>query len=448
MEILIIGAGTIGYSIAKTLSKNHAVTVIEDDEERYDYIVENLDVGALNANGASPKVLKGAINEKTDIVMAVTAHDEINIFACMVAKQIKKDVVTVARVRNSEYIDPEIPSGFMAVDHMISPEHLIADMMFKVPTTENMIDYEELKGLGAEMCKFSVKEGARAITTIPFSELPLPAGCKVVVIHRGKEAIMPRPTDFLLVGDEVTVVGTGKALTEFDKMLGHVRCPKDFIIVGGGIVGEILAKKLEVEKASVKLIENDDRRCERLSKSLDRTIIINDDGSDPAVLHNENVSMVDALISVGDNEEENLLACLIGRHLGAPKVISLYTRRDYEDVFGMKEIDAAFGYYHVVTNEILKLTAPGFKVMLSMSGFSEEFFSVAIGEKCKLRDKAIRDIELPERSIIAMVQRAGETLYPVPDTVLKEGDLLLIYAAIADISRLERMFHAQIPVGP
>ncbi|MFA5313628.1 MAG: Trk system potassium transporter TrkA, partial [Methanomassiliicoccales archaeon] len=349
MEVVIIGAGTIGYSIAKAMSKNHAVTVIEDDEERYDYIVENLDVGTLNANGASPKVLKGVITPETDLFLAVTAYDEVNIFACMVAKQLKKDIVTVARVRNSDYLDPTLLQGFMAVDHAISPEHLIAEMMFRVVTTENMIGHESLRPVGAEMATFMVKERARYLTAIPFKDLLLPPDCKIIVIHRGEDIIMPNEKDFLVVGDQVTVVGKNNGIIEFDQMLGRIRRPKDFIIVGGGIVGETLARMLEKEKASVKLIEKDERRCERLSKRLDRTTIINADGSDPAVLQNENVSMVDALISVRDDEEANLLACLIGRHLGAPKVVSLYTRRDYEDVFCMEEIDAAFGFYQIVT---------------------------------------------------------------------------------------------------
>jgi len=448
MEVVVIGAGTIGYSIARMLSKNHTVLVIEEDEDRYNYIVENLDVGAINANGASPKVLKNAITERTDIIMAVSAQDEVNMFACMVAKRIKKDIITVARIRDMDYVDSELTASFLSVDHVIMPERMIAEMMFKVIMIENMIDHEDLRMIGAEMATFPIKEMARKITTIPIKNVPIPLDCKIIVIRRGEKVIMPREDDFLLVGDEVTVIGMASGLMEFNDLLGTVRRPKDFIIVGGGMIGEMLAKMLENENASVKLIENDKKRCARLAKVLGKTVIINDDGSDPAVLQNENVGMVDALISVGDNEEENLLACLIGRHLGAPKVISMYSKRDYEDVFGMEEIDAAFGFYHVVMNEIMRLTAPEFKIMLAMNGFEEEFFSVTIGPKCKFRDRQIRDVNIPERSIIATVQRGGQTMLPRPDTILREGDLVLIYAAVEDIHRLERMFDARIPTGP
>ena len=446
MEIVIIGAGTIGYTIARTLSKRYSVTVVEEDEDRYNYIVENLDVGALNANGASPQVLKRLINGRTKLVIAVTAKDEVNIFACMVAKHIKRDIITVARVRNEDYVNDDLLRLYVEVDHMISPERIIAAKMSKLVTMENLIDYECFSNLGIEMATFIIKERHRPSTTTPLSKFPTPQDFKVVLIRREDKVIVPKGEDFFLVGDKVTLVAKGDGLKEFNRSIGEKVRPNDFIVIGGGLVGENLAKRLEKGKASVKLIEEDLSTCERLSKTLERTIIINDKGADPSVLSGEGVNNADALIAVTENEEENLLSCLISKHMGVPKVVSLYSKRDYEDVFHMKEMDVTIGYYHVVANEINKLMAPEFKVLVSMNGFAEEFISLKVASTSYVKDMTISDIDLPERTIIAMVVHEGSVQIPRPETTLMEGDLVLVYASINDVSQLERLFDARIPV--
>ncbi|OPY34192.1 MAG: hypothetical protein A4E32_00463 [Methanomassiliicoccales archaeon PtaU1.Bin124] len=445
MDVVIIGAGNIGYTIARTLSKQHRIIVIEGDEDRYNYIVENLDVGAVNANGASPKVLQAVISEDTKLLIAVTAKDETNIFACMVAKQIKPDLITVARVRDMDYIDGGIGNISTYVDHIITPELLLANKMMVIASMSNVIDYEPISAFGVCMAKFIIREKHRNISTIPLKTLPMPSESKVIAIHRAGKVIMPNQEDFLLVGDEVTVLGTPNGLGEFDEMIGKSDMPKDFIIVGGGMLGEMLAGMLENEKKTVKLIEGNEQRCHALAKTLDHTVIINENGADPSVLRSENVNMAHVLFAVSSSEESNLLTCLISKHYGVPKVMAVYSRRDFEDVFDRDEIDVSIGYYHVVANEILNLTAPEFKVMLSLEDFSEEFFSLQVDDQKRLIDLEIQDIDLPDRSIIALVVRGNLLIFPRPDLVIKKGDVVLIYASNQDIKILEKKFNAHIP---
>jgi len=249
-------------------------------------------------------------------------------------------------------------------------------------------------------------------------------------------------------GDEVTIVGKENAVIQFNKMLGIVREPKDVVIVGGGIVGEHLATMLEKEKLSVKLIENSEDRCRVLAKRLNRTVIINDNGSDPSVLRNENVSMADVLICATDNEEQNLLASLIGKHLGVSKVISRYSKREYEEIFSMTGIDASVGYYHVVANEIIKETVHNYEVMLLLEKFSEEFFDLKVTPGCRIIGKNLSEIDMPKMSSIALLVRDKVAIIPKAETVIEEGDKVFIYALQSAIAKLEWMFKANIPVGP
>ncbi len=438
----------MGYTIARMLSKQHSVLVIEDDLKRYDYVVNHLNVGALNGNGASPKVLKGVINEDTNLLLAVTERDETNIFCCMMAKQINPKLVTVARVRNPDYIEGTMYSKFLNVDHIISPEYLTAVKLMRIAMFENAVGCESIPSLGVELAMFRVSGKREGVTMIPLRELPLPEECKVLVIHRGKQVIVPTPNDVLMKGDKVTIIGKGEAVSEFNRMLGTVRDPRDIVIVGGGIVGEHLATLMEKEGLSVKLIENDEDRCRVLAKKLSRTVIINDNGSDPSVLRNENVAMADVLICATETEEDNLLASLIGKHLGVSKVIATYSKREYEEIFGMSGIDASVGYYHVVANEIIKETVHNYEVMLLLEKFSEEFFDLRVNAGSRVIGKKLGEIDMPKMSSMALVVKDGKAIIPSSETVIEEGDKVFIYAQQTAIAKLEWMFKTNIPTGP
>jgi trk system potassium uptake protein TrkA len=448
VQVVIIGAGNVGYTIARSLSKQHSVLMIEEDEKRYEYVVEGLNVGALNANGASPKILQNVINIKTKLFLAVTERDETNIFACLAAKQIRPDLITVARVRNPDYTDGTLSGDFMNVDHIISPEYLTAAKMMKVALLENAVDYESVPSLGVEMAMFRLHSRHRDVISTPIKDLPVPENSRIIAIHRNRRVIIPKETDVLLVGDELTVIGKDNGIMEFNRMLGAMKEVKDVIVIGGGIVGEHLVTMLDRERLQVKLIEKSEAVCKALSKKFSRPIIINANGADPSVLRTENVNMADVLICATDSEEENLLSCLIAKHLGVHKVVSRYSKREYEEIFNMSGIDAAIGYYHVVANEIIKQTVPEYKIMLLLENFSEEFFGIEVGEKCRIKGKRINEIDLPEKSIIAMVVKNGEAVIPKPDTYIVQGDTVLIYATKADIAKLERTFKARIPIGP
>jgi trk system potassium uptake protein TrkA len=448
MHVIVVGAGNVGYTIARMLSKQHSVLVIEDDLKRYDYVVNHLNVGALNGNGASPKVLKSVINEDSNLLLAVTERDETNIFTCMMAKQFNPKLVTVARVRNPDYIEGAMASKFLNVDHIISPEFLTAEKLMRIALLENAIGVESVPSLGVELAMFKVSGKKEGVVMVPLRELPIPGDSKILIIHRGKQVIVPTLNDVLMKGDQVTIVGKGQAVADFNRMLGILREPRDIVIIGGGIVGEHLATLLEKEKLSIKLIENDEDRCRILAKKLSKTVIINDNGSDPSVLRNENVSMADVLICATDNEEENLLASLIGKHLGVSKVISRYSKREYEEIFGMSGIDASVGYYHVVANEIIKETVHNYEVMLLLEKFSEEFFDLKVTAGSRIVGKKLADIDMPKMSAIALVVKDGKALIPTPEMIIEEGDKVFIYALQSAIAKLEWMFKANIPVGP
>jgi trk system potassium uptake protein TrkA len=448
MHIVIIGAGNVGYAIAKILADQHSVMVVERDEKRYEYVMNTLNVGVVNANGANPKVLRGVVNEGVDLFMAVTESDEANIFACLLAKNINPQVTTVARMKDYDYFEWDRSSGFVEVDQVLAPDALVAAKIKRIATLENVVDVDYIPATCMEIAKFRLTADRSGVTSIPYQHLPLPQNCKVLCIHRGKDTVVPRADDMFLLGDEIIVIGKSEAITAFDKVLGSARAPRDIVIVGGGVVSQYLVRMFEEGGLSVRLIEKDEDRCQELAQKFNRAIIINDNGADPLVLRSENVGMSDVLICATKSEESNLLASLVGKHLGVPKTITTYSRQEYKGIFHMAGIDSSISYHEVVANEIVKHTVPDYHVLMMMEGFKEELISLEVNSRCRIRGKMIGEIDLPDRSVIAMVITDGQAALPRADARILEGDTLLIYADKMDISALERIFSTNIPVDP
>ncbi len=445
MDVIIIGAGNVGYTIAEALSRIHNVTMVDLDEKKVTDVQESLNVGTLQANGASPVVLQKIITKSTSMLLAVTQSDETNMFSCMAAKAIKPDIQTVARIRDHEYIFKTEPSGaYLGADHIISPELLTAEKMARIALLENAVDYEELEAMGLMVVTFMVKKEHTSVLGEAVINLNLPDLASIVAIYRGDDVIVLNESTHLREGDLVCVMGKKEGIEQFNRMMGMVREAKDFVILGGGIIGRRIAKLLEKEKSYVRLLERDENKCHALSREFDHVLVINANAVDPRALRAENVGAADVLISATNSDEKNLLACLVARQLGIQKVISRYSRREYEDVFAMTRIHGAIGYHRVVANEITKRMISDENAILQMRHPKELFFSINLNEKSGLAMTPVGDLKMPEGSRIVVIMRDGEAIFPRLNTPLMVGDKLLIFAYEVKMSKLEKMFHTVI----
>lgn len=445
MDVIIIGAGNVGYTIAEAFSRIHNVMVVDLDEKRVTDVQEMLNVGTLQANGASPVVLQNIITKSTGMLLAVTQSDEINMFSCMAAKAINPDIQTVARIRDSDYIYELKDTGkYLGADHIISPELLTADKMARIALIENAVDIENLDSMGLLVVTFIVKKEHTSILGEAVINLKMPDQASIVAIYRGDDVIVFNETTQLEVGDLICVIGKKEGIDQFNKMMGVIREAKDFVILGGGTIGKRIAKTLEKEKSYVRLLEKDEAKCHILSRDFDHVLVINANAVDPRALKAENVGAADVLISATNSDEKNLLACLVARQLGIPKVISRYSRREYEDVFAMTNVHGAIGYHRVVANEITKRMISDENAILQMRHEKELFFSIILNEKSGLAEILVGDLKLPEGSRIVAIVRGSEAIFPRLDTGLKVNDKLLIFAYDVKMSKLEKLFHTNI----
>lgn len=445
MDVIIIGAGNVGYTIAEAFSRIHNVMMVDLDEKRVNDVQEMLNVGTLQANGASPVVLQNIITKSTGMILAVTQSDEVNMFSCMAAKAINPEIQTVARIRNSDYIYEIKGTGkFLGADHIISPELLTADKMAQIALIENAVDIENLDQMGLLVVTFIVRKEHENILGEAVINLKMPDLASFVAIYRGEEVIVLNETARLKVGDLICVMGKKEGIDQFNKMMGVVREAKDFVVLGGGIIGKRIAKILEKEKSYVRLLERDEAKCHMLSREFDHVLVINANAVDPRALKAENVGAADVLISATNSDEKNLLACLVARQMGIQKVISRYSRREYEDVFAMTGIHGAIGYHRVVANEITKRMISDENAILQMRHEKELFFSIILNEKSGLAEMLVGDLKLPEGSRIVAIVRDNDAIFPRLDTSLKVNDKLLIFAYDVKMSKLAKLFHTNI----
>jgi trk system potassium uptake protein TrkA len=423
--------------------------VVERDEKRFEHVVNTLDVGALHANGASPHTLQGILRNHVDLFMAVTERDETNIFACMLAKKMRPDLITLARMRDLDYTEGDLVSSCLNVDQVISPEYLVARKMMQIAMLENVIDYNAIPSRGLEIARFRMGHNLQGIASIPLKHLQIPGDCKILFIQRNGRTFAPTDDDVLLTGDELVVIAKENGIAEFNSFLGTTKSSRDILIIGGGVVAQYLVSMLEeLEHVSIRLIEEDEERCRELTQRFSRTIIINDDGADPLVLRSENVGMTDVMVCATGNEESDLLAGLVGKHLGVSKTITSFSNPDYKEIFQMVGIDSAISFYEVVANAIVKQTVLGHDVLIIMEGFQKELISVDVGRHSRVRDELIMDIDMPPKSVIAMVLTKEGAIIPEPNVRILEGDTVLLYADRSDSGVLERLFNTRIPLSP
>lgn len=444
MNVIVVGAGNVGFTVAETLSLVHDVLVIEQDDNRAETIRSLLSVSVLHEDGTNLRVLKDTLKRhEADVIISALNRDDANIFICMMAKTINPLVKTVARVRNPDNMIRSDSGYIIGADQIMSPEQITAKKIAILSLLENAIDHESLDSMGLEMATFLVTKEHTNIVGKVVINLDIPEECTVVTIYRNNEVIVYNETTELHAGDAICVLGSSDAIRKFNDMMGYDREAKEVVILGGGVIGFQAAKILESHKKYVKVIEKNKERSKRLAREFDNVLVVNANAVDPHTLRSENVGRADVLISATDSDEKNLLSCLISMEMGARKVISRYTLREYEDVFGFTGIRIAVGYHLVVANEVTKTMITDEQSILRMKHEGELFFSVAVKDG-KISGSHVGDLRLPDGARITCIIRDGVKIYPRMDTRLEAGDKVLIFTYKTNISKIEHMFDTEI----
>ncbi len=443
MKIVIIGAGSVGFQLAKTISRReHDVILVERDQEQIDNVSEHLDCRFVVGNGVSPHVMREIGMADCDLVAAVTDRDEINIISCQTAHALGAKV-KVARVRQEDYYQDHrlLLDG---IDRAINPDqeavHAIREVLFNTGATE-IHDFAEgkVRIIGARVEPDSRVEGKTLI------ELNKELGARmalVTTIVRGEETLIPTGQTVIMADDKVFMAGSrstvNRSLIYFQ---ARKRRLSRVMIVGANAMGRELARDLLAAGVKVKIIDRNEEKCRRASEQLRHALVLHGEGSDTDLLESEGVSQMDGFVSVANDEETNIMACLLARHHGAAKTVCLVDRPDYVPLLPLLGVDAAISPRLSTSNWISGFVQRGAVISAESAGFSgSEILQLAVNDKCSWLGKQLMDLDFPGNAVIGAVLKRGRVITPIGTTVLAAGDQVVVFSLPDGVDKVVDFF--------
>jgi trk system potassium uptake protein TrkA len=443
MKIIVIGAGEVGYHIAKSLYLENDLVIIDEDEDAC-LRVDEFDVQVIQGNGANATILEKVLIG-ADLLVAVTGDDEVNIVSCMAAKLIKQsntNFKTMARVSNPDYIDrPVAKRTQVGIDVMVCPELALASEVADILSIPSAIDSESFADGKVKMMEFVVKNNSN-IAGKHLRDIDLLDCCIVSALFRGSQLIIPHGEDIIQAGDHIVIIGKADAMKNISSFFGEINKSRSRVmIIGGGVVGFYLAQLLENTRLNVKIIERGRQRSEMVADNLQKALVLRGDGSDLNLLKEEGVGEMDVVISVTDSDEKNLLCSLMAKQLGAKKVIVRADHFDYVPLFEMVGVDRAVSPREATVNEVLKLTmGTGIEALTTIEGEKAEIIEYTVSRKSRVTGKLLKDVNFPDDSLVSMVVHGGVTIIPRGNYRIREGDHLLVFSLPTAHQAVEKLF--------
>ncbi len=446
MRIVIVGAGAVGSHLAERLSEEeHDVTLIEQNAERAGSVQDRLDILTVTGNGASPPVLEKAGTKDADLLMAVTSVDEVNLLACLAARDLGVEV-RVARVSNPEYFTRRAggTSEQLGITLMINPERECALETFQLLQSEAAKETAlfadgKVQVIRVEVRPDSPVEGRRLVD---ISQDIRDRRFVTAAITRDGRTIIPRGHDTLEAGDQLYVIGQAQQMSRVYTLAGY----GDFrlervMIAGGGRVAQYLAQLLEAHGVGCVLIEADRERCVELAERLGPTLVLHGDATDLELLKTEGIEAIDGFVALTGHDDTNMLSSLLAKTHGVKKVVSMIHKLEYIPLVSLVGIDAAVSPRLSTANAILRYVRRGAVVSVAaMRGIEAEAIEFDIPAGSPVLAKPLAQLDLPDDSLVGAVIRGGEVLVPTGRDALQAGDQVIIFALPGAIPALEKLF--------
>jgi trk system potassium uptake protein len=447
VSILIIGAGEMGYHLARRLSyEKQDVVIIDQSPDRVNFVSENLDVQALLGRGSSPVALEEARINSAQMLVAVTDSDEVNLVACMMAGLMNPFMKKIARLRRLEdYERSDIAAGkSFGIDLVISPEReAVAKLLqvLQVPAATDVVDFAEgrIKLFGFHLTVDSPLLG-RSLMSLrsEFSSKRF----LIPAIFRGSEIIIPGGKDILNPYDIVYLLAATETIPELMKMFGLKSTPpKSFMILGATTVGIQTALSLERQGAGrIRLIESDPVKCEEAAGLLDHTLVLKSDNVDEDFLRSEGIEETSVFLAMTEDDNHNALTALLAKRMGVHRVGALTNKVEYQRMLSAIGVDIVVNPRLAGASRILQFIRKGKVVSVSMlPGEVVEAIEFEAMETSQLVDRPLRKIRFPSGAILGAVQRGSEFLIPDGDTIIHPGDRVVVFTRREAIPKIEKL---------
>jgi trk system potassium uptake protein TrkA len=452
MNIIICGAGKVGFSISKQLSaQGHSITVIDQSSDDIKKINETQDVKGVVGRATFPSVLENAGAAKTDMIIAVTRNDETNMIICQLAHSLFNINKKIARIRSQEFLDGKWSKLYnksnLPIDVIISPEVEVAKSLFRKLEAPGALDNVPFANDKIKVLEVLVNKNCPVVDT-PLKNLTLKfpdLKANILGAVRKDKFIFLKKNDQLSVGDRAYVVASTEQLNLILKSFGHEeKASTKILIIGGGNIGLNLAKLLETnfEGARVKIIEKNKERAEHLATELTSSIVICGDALDEEILKEANVEETETILALTNDDEDNIMACVLAEKYSSDKrTIAIVNKSNYSLLQKSLNIDDLVDPRMTTVSRIMEHVHKGtIETVYSLLDGEYEFIEAEILEKSELLNKSIKDSNLPEHIRIGAVLRADKVIIPKSDFVFEKDDLVVFLAKRELLQEVESIF--------
>ncbi len=458
MNIIICGAGRVGFTIAKQLSEQgHSITVIDPSSEDIQKIDDSLDVKAIVGKGTYPSILEKANASEADMIIAVTRNDEINMVICQIAFSIFNIQKKIARIRSQDYLNPKFTTVYnkenLPIDVIISPEIEIAKSIQRKLEAPGALDSVPFANNKIRLLEILINENCNLIN-IKLKDLTKKypnLDANIIGIIRGDKFLIPKKNDDIKKDDKIYVIINSSQTSETLEVFNHTeKVSKKILIVGGGNIGFNLAKNLEesLDAARVKIVEKNKERAEFLAKELNNTIVINGDALDEEVLVEANLEEAETVLALTNDDEDNLMVSVLvekfakdQKDIDDKRTMALINKPNYSLLQNSLKIDDLIDPRMNTVSSILKHVHKGtIETAYTIMNGEYEVIEAEIIETSELINKELKNSNLPDEIRIGAVLREKKVLIPRSNFVFQKEDKVVLLCKKDSVSVVENMF--------
>lgn len=451
MKIIIVGAGQVGYHIASRLSVEHKdVVVIDKNPQAIKRLAEKIDVQGIVGEGDSPAVLEEAGIRGAESLLAVTDSDDVNLVACLTANMISPNTRKFARLRSPDFDNyhEALKENPPFIEAIINPEIEAVKTIVRLMKVPGAVESGEFVDGRVKFVGIRLTENS-PMDNVKLFDLREKLGeirALVAAIVRDEELIIPEGKTRLQAGDLIYLISDKESLPSAMNAFGKEYKPvKKVMIIGGGELGRRLAITLENNNISTKIVDIDEKRCRHLADSMNKTIVLNGDGSDQSLLMEENIHNIDMVISLTGDEETNILVSLLAKRMGAEGTITKITKFSYFSLMPAIGIEKIVSPRLSAIDSFLQHIRRG-KVLsaISINGEQAEVMEAVALETSGIVDKPIHKIDFPKGALVIGIIRGDNIEIPTGESIIHPNDRVIIFAARKAVPKIEKILSVKL----
>jgi trk system potassium uptake protein TrkA len=444
MEVIILGAGVVGTNVVEIFSQRGCnITVIDKDPNRLETISERFEVRTLLGDAISHKTMKLAECDKADLVLSVTSDDAINVLTASLAKSLGAKKV-LARVREKDLVEgwEKHYKSLFNIDHILAPELLTAKEVVKRIGTAGFYVQESLSHANITLQEWTISEESPLFLNQALKDIVELGLVRIPCIFRNNEVIIPSGGDRLEPKDRFFMVGHKEdVLAVTEKLESERHKNRVIMIYGGDMIGFSLAKMLERTRLTVKLVDPRESVCKMLSQNLNKTLVLQGSCLEEEFMLQQNVRTVSLFVAVTPDEENNLIASLMAKDLGAKSTLVLSERAEYSGILKRLGVDTAVSTRLIAANALFQLLNPGpLKTLILLQEDKAEALEVTVGENAKICGLSIVKANFPKGLIVAAMIRNGIVIIPKGSQKIHAKDILILFTLKENLEIIQKLF--------